>query len=164
MRRAKLTTIAGAICAAALVACGSSGHPARADAAGGPLLDYARCMRAHAVPNFPDPSPAGGLAIPNDINPESPAFKAAQGACGKLAQGPHDAASSESAKLRLLALARCMRAHGVPSFADPSSSPPPPSSGNALGAAGWFLTVGTRSERESPAYKQAASACRLTLG
>ena len=163
MRRARLT-MAGAICAAAAVACGSSGHPAQAGATGGPLLDYARCMRAHGVPNFPDPSPDGGLAIPNGINTAAPAFVSAQRACGSLAQGPHDAASSENAKLRLVALARCMRAHGVPSFADPSSSPPPPSSGNALGASGWFLSLGTRSERESPAYKQAAAACRLTLG
>ena len=163
MRRGRMTMV-GAICAAAVVACGSSEHPAQAGATGGPLLEYARCMRAHGVPNFPDPSPAGGLAIPNGINTAAPAFVSAQRACGKLAEGPHDAASSEAAKLRLVALARCMRAHGVPSFADPTSSPPPPSSGNVLGAAGWFLALGNASERGSPAYRQAAGACRLMIG
>ena len=114
-------------------------------------------MRAHGVPNFPDPSATGGLVIPNDINTESPAFKSAQQACSNLAENGGGAGSSESRKLQLLALARCMRAHGVPNFPDPTSSPPPPSSGNVIGGNGWYLALGTAQQRQSPAYKRAAA-------
>jgi hypothetical protein len=52
-----------------------------------------------------------------------------------------------------------MRSHGVPDFADPTSSPPPPSSSNANGGNGWYLALGTAQERQSPTYKRAAAAC-----
>jgi hypothetical protein len=155
-------SLAAVICTAVIAACGSS-QPAGTGAGGGPLLVYAQCMRAHGVPNLPDPSAGGGLVIPNDINTESPAFLSAQHACGNLAQGGGPAGSSGSRKLELLALARCMRAHGVPDFADPTSSPPPPSGGNAIGGDGTYLSLGTAGERRSPTYKRAAAACRLTI-
>jgi hypothetical protein len=48
------------------------------------LLNYSKCMRAHGLPDFPDPG-AHGLEIsagPNsDLNPNSPTFQAAQKAC-----------------------------------------------------------------------------------
>jgi hypothetical protein len=148
------------ISAAVLAACGASSRPSGATGGGDPLLQYARCVRAHGVPNFPDPTAHTGLAIPNDINPQSPAFRSAQRACSKLAQPPAgQGGSSESRKLQLLALARCMRSHGVPNFPDPTNSPPPPSSGNALGGNGSYLAAGTARERRSPAYKRAANAC-----
>jgi len=49
------------------------------------LLRYARCMRAHGVTDFPDPKPQGGIqatATPgSDLDPNSPVYKAADGAC-----------------------------------------------------------------------------------
>jgi hypothetical protein len=150
---------AALICAAFVAACGSSNTP-QADASGGPLLKLAQCMRAHGVPNFPDPSSTGGLIIPNDISTSAPAFESAQAACAKLAQSPGgQGTAAESRKLQLLALAKCMRSHGVPSFADPTNSPPPPSSGNAVGGNGWYLALGTAQERQAPRYKRAAAAC-----
>lgn len=117
-------------------------------------------MRARGVPNFPDPSSTGGLIIPNDINTNAPAFKSAQAACARLAESPADeGTSSESRKLQLLAVANCMRSHGVPNFGDPTDSPPPPSRGNAVGSNGWYLSLGTAQERQSPTYKRAAAAC-----
>lgn len=152
--------LAAAICATAIAACGSSSQPSGANPTGGPLLAYTQCIRAHGVANFPDPSAGGGLVIPNDINPQSPGFRSAQRTCGKLAQASGgQRESSESRKLQLLALARCMRSHGVPNFSDPTSSPPAPSSGNAIGGNGWYLALGTAQERQSPAYKRAANAC-----
>ena len=54
----------------------------------------ARCMRSHGVPNFPDPQfqtgPGGGLGVRiggPGINPRSPAFQAAQKACGGIFGG-----------------------------------------------------------------------------
>ncbi len=56
-------------------------------------LAMSRCMRSHGVPNFPDPqfqSAPGGFGIRlggPGINPQSPAFQAAQKACGSLFGG-----------------------------------------------------------------------------
>jgi hypothetical protein len=162
MRVHACTTLAVVGATWLLCACGSSTPPSPAGASGGPLLKLAQCMRAHGVSNFPDPSAAGGLTIPNAINTASPAFRTAQHACAGLAGGGGGAGGQQAAagrRSQLLAVARCMRSHGVPSFADPTSSPPPPSSGNVIGGSGWFLALGTRQERQSPAYRRAAAAC-----
>jgi hypothetical protein len=152
------------MCSVVIAACGSSRHPAGAGASSGPLLRYAQCMRAHGVPNFPDPSATGGLAIPNGINAESPAFKSAEQACASLAgSSGGTVGSSESRNLQLVALARCMRARGVPDFPDPTSTPPPPSTGNVIGGNGTYLALGTPEQQQSPAYKRAAVACQLAI-
>ncbi len=63
-------------------------------------LRFAECMRAHGVSNFPDPqvssTPGGGVGVriggaKSGINPQAPAFKSAQRACGSIigrAPGP----------------------------------------------------------------------------
>jgi len=46
------------------------------------MLRFARCMRAHGVPNFPDPTSKGLTFSPSSgINLNSPAFLAAQTRC-----------------------------------------------------------------------------------
>jgi hypothetical protein len=50
-------------------------------------LEFARCMRSHGVPTFPDPnqgsSRGGNQAVRlSGVNPRSPAFRAAAKACG----------------------------------------------------------------------------------
>jgi hypothetical protein len=54
--------------------------------------------------------------------------------------------------------ANCMRAHGVPSFPDPTSTPPanPPANGLAIGRGGVFLVI---SDPHGPAFKHAAALC-----
>jgi hypothetical protein len=56
-------------------------------------LDFARCMRSHGVPNFPDPKVistkgANQLVYLPGINPQSPAFETAAKACGGGPKGP----------------------------------------------------------------------------
>jgi hypothetical protein len=51
------------------------------------MLAFSQCMRRHGLPNFPDPTFNGGTAgllihAGSGINPQSPAFQAAQKACG----------------------------------------------------------------------------------
>jgi hypothetical protein len=46
-------------------------------------LRQAECMREHGVRDYPDPLPGGGFNFPSSINPQSPAFIAAQNACEK---------------------------------------------------------------------------------
>jgi hypothetical protein len=58
------------------------------------MLDFAKCMRANGVENFPDPTGNGDIAIggSNGVDPSSPAFQKAQRACqsklGGQLQGP----------------------------------------------------------------------------
>lgn len=111
-------------------------------------------MRSHGVSNFPDPSPGGPSVIPNWINPYDHAFLwcSVQKACAKfLGGGGSPGAASASEKVALLNLARCMRAHGLPNFPDPTTSPPPappPGShtGNAVGIGGsiWRFHLSRR--------------------
>jgi hypothetical protein len=62
-------------------------------------LQFARCMRTHGVPSFPDPEfsrSGGGVGIriggrksgPSGIDPSSPRFQAAQKACQSIMPGP----------------------------------------------------------------------------
>lgn len=52
-------------------------------------LKFARCMRSHGVPGFPDPTfSGGGIRIQaQGVNLNSPAAKRAQQACGSLLPG-----------------------------------------------------------------------------
>jgi hypothetical protein len=47
-------------------------------------LIYARCMRTHGEPGFPDPSATGGFTIPNSVDENSSTFQAAERACKDL--------------------------------------------------------------------------------
>jgi hypothetical protein len=58
-------------------------------------LQFSQCMRAHGVPNFPDPKFGGGGKVslrigggPNGIDPNSSRFQAAQKACQSMLSGP----------------------------------------------------------------------------
>jgi hypothetical protein len=48
------------------------------------LLAFARCIRAHGVPSFPDPT-SQGIALPTGFDLKSPQFHAATQACRRLA-------------------------------------------------------------------------------
>ena len=91
------------------------------------FLKFASCMRSHGVPNFPDPSPGGGIQISpgSGLDPASPAFQSAQNECKKLLPGggPDRAPTPSASDTRAaLAWAQCIRKHGVPNFPDPSTS------------------------------------------
>ncbi len=89
----------GPVFQSAMTACRSylpnGGHPTAAQTAKAKAqaLAMSRCMRTHGVPNFPDPqfqSGAGGFGIRiggPGVDPNSPAFQAAQKACGKIFGG-----------------------------------------------------------------------------
>ena len=122
-------------------------------------------MRAHGVPNFPDPSPGGPSVIPSSMNTQTPAFQFAQKACARfLVGGASNGSASESSRLELLNLAKCMRLHGLPSFPDPTTSPPPAPpagshTGNVIGIGGSYLQL----PAPSPAGRRAATACGFKI-
>ena len=154
-----------AVIALALAGCGSSGQTGTGSASSSvPGLRFAQCIRAHGVPNYPDPGSAGnGPSFSGSgLDVASPAFKGAQQACAKFAVGlPGAPDLSASRKRALVAFAKCMRAHGVPSFPDPLlTAPSAPSNGTSildLHGAIFELPAGTG--LQSPALKRAGAQC-----
>lgn len=165
MPRNACVVLAGAAVVLAIGACGSSAksQPPAHSAGVAAGIRYAACIRANGVPNFPDPS-GGGVQIPNDVNPSSPAFQTAQRACKSLmpgGSGPPPATGEQ--KEAMFNLARCMRAHGVSGFPDPVSSPPANPAGMAVafGRPGAFLVIPDTLKPDSPTFQQAAKTCHL---
>ena len=112
-------------------------------------LRYAQCMRAHGVASFPDPSAGGGLSV-SKSTVSSPNFHSAQQACQSVAPGGTQGGGTPSpaVQAQLLRFARCMRAHGVPNFPDPTFSG---------GSESIPLAAGTSS---SPQFQRAQQACQ----
>lgn len=110
------------------------------------VLAYPRCMRAHGLPDFPDPRPGVPLDV-RQFDPRSTTFKAADHAC--LSTRPKQQ-GGPPAKDTLLAFARCMRAHGMPDFPDPQAD------GDLIisGKSGIDL------DPDSPTLKAAQTACK----
>jgi hypothetical protein len=122
-----------------------------------------KCMRSHGVSSFPDPTagPGGagltilrspgqsGLTV-DGINFSGPAFETAAAACKRYLPGGQGGPPSLTAaeKQQLLAMAQCMRTHGVPSFPDPSFS------GSIAGK-----HLPSQIDPQSPAFQHAISVC-----
>jgi hypothetical protein len=157
--------LAALACGLAVAACGSSAKPKASAATGDPALRFAQCMRAHGVPNFPDPTPGGGIQITpsSGVKPFSPAFRSAQASCHDLLPGggPGAGHPSAQAKAQMLAISECMRRHGISEFPDPTLSAPTSPAGYSavLGRDGVFLAIPNTINPRSPAFKQAAAAC-----
>jgi len=74
--------------AAGNVTAGSAGSGGSGQQSSGSFsLAFAKCMRAHGVPSFPDPDGQGGQLGPSSgIDPSSPQFQSAlNGPCASLA-------------------------------------------------------------------------------
>ena len=155
--RCALATI---VCGLLLAACGSSGGASTATARVGGGLKFARCMRAHGVPDFPDPAAGGGgFQLVSGIDPQSPAFRAARQACAQLSPASHAGAqATESQFHAALKFAQCMRARGFSSFPDPtrSDSGPPPI---LIIGPGMFYRVSPGFDPSTPAVKRAVATC-----
>lgn len=137
---------------------GSTGSgPASGPAAG--LLEYAQCMRSHGIKDFPDPGANGSLSVGasaqagsggngnSDLNPDSPAYQAANQACRSLLPGGSVSGGQLAQHVAAgVKLAACMRSHGFPSFPDPTSQ-------NVFNIPGGIDT-------NSAAYQSALSTCQ----
>jgi hypothetical protein len=100
---------------------------------GSSAIAFSACMRAHGVPNFPDPkisTSGNSVKVAIGVNPTitgNPHFKSAQQSCQKLLPGGGPGASSGSPispkeQTEYLKAAACIRAHGIPDFPDPTFS------------------------------------------
>lgn len=146
----------------ALAACGSGGKPSASGQTGsgpGPgAVTFAKCMRGHGVPQFPDPGgPHSGSSIsilgaqlPPSTNIKAPAFQSALNVCMKrfLAGHPRPPVTTAQ-KAAALKFSRCMRAHGVPGFPDPKFP----------GNRGIGIPEPTGAGASSPAFLHAQQVC-----
>lgn len=124
-------TAAAVISMAALAlltgACGGGGHAATTSATSDHergTLAYARCMRSHGVPNFPDPNSSGSIdkAKVSSLS-ASPQFRVAEGTCRQLLPNTSTPTATraevQAALNGMVRFAACMRSHGVQSWPDP---------------------------------------------
>lgn len=146
------------------------------------LLSFARCMRSHRVSNFPDPTSASSdkeflLGQIPGINPQSPAFQSGHTACKHLLPGGGQGSQGATAQVmaQLLHTSRCLRAHGLTGFPDPTTSPPS-NQAAYLDVAGFgadhappgappvaYLSIPSSIHPNSPAARRAATACHFRL-
>jgi hypothetical protein len=126
-------------------------------------------MRSHGVSNFPDPKEVGGSiqisGSRSGINPQSPLFRSAQQSCRHLLPGGGQPtrAGQQQALARMLHISQCMRAHGISRFPDPTLSPPSSRGGysEVRGNGVAWLAIPDSIDVRSPAFKQAAAACKF---
>ena len=112
-------------------------------------------MRSHGVPNFPDPvlTPGGGYGYRTaGIDPNSVAFQGALQACKALpspwqSTGQRLSAAQQQA---WLSWAKCIRAHGVPTFSDPTFS-------------GDAVQISSAGGSRTPQLQSAMDACRSKM-
>lgn len=135
-------------------------------------LKFSRCMRAHGLPNFPDPSPGGGFVFKtgSGLNPSSPAVQSAQARCQKYMggslPGPGTVEHPSAQWLaQMVKAAACMRRHGYPNFPDPRTSVPANPFGSGVGVISdidgvIFLFPGSI-DTTSPQFYRAADACKF---
>ena len=171
-------SIAIAACGGSSPAGPSTASPAKAN------LQFSACMRTHGVPDFPDLGstgtghsgntgntgtggqatvPPGATDVAGHILAESSqAVTAGYRKCQKyavLTEGPV-VSTAQLARLKAgaLAYARCVRAHGVPNFPDPTVETGP--GGHGAGITPPFGT-GARAEVESrsPVLQAAIKTC-----
>jgi hypothetical protein len=141
-----------------LAACSSSTTSASADnstsMAYQKALAYAQCIRAHGIPDYPDPNSQGQFIISNGGSAppsvSAAVANAAAQACQKLlppsmAQGPPSNAPAGS-NTQALKFSVCMRSHGEPNFPDP--------------AANGSFSLPPGMNAESPQFQNAAKACQ----
>lgn len=120
-------------------------------------LEYARCMRSHGVPNFPDPAAGRGAdkaaAIRALQTVSGSRAQAAQTDCVHVNGGsPGSGQGSVPSRARtaaVLAFARCLRTHGFPRFPDPTTD----------GQITHEMVANAGIDLHQPAVAQAGDAC-----
>ncbi len=157
---------AAAMASIALLVAACSGGGSAATSAGPPTLEsltaqalsYAKCMRSHGIPNFPDPtvqdnahSKGVGFSMPSGVDPHSPPFQSAAKLCQKQTGFGHiSAAQLQQGMNAMLKYAECMRSHGITNFPDPFEN------SHQIG----FNTNGTGIDQNSPRFKAANKTCQ----
>ena len=157
--------IIGAVLAGTALSASACGGSPATSSAGPPslatltdqALAYAKCMRAHGILNFPDPTVqdnahAKGVGFSlNGINPNSPEVKGAAKTCQRQTGFGHiTAAQLQAGMTAMLKFAECMRSHGIAGFPDPFEN------SHQIG----INLEGTGIDQNSPRFKAAQKSCQ----
>jgi hypothetical protein len=151
--------------AAAVVLAGCGGPASPKSAGGGSsrltaalaqALQLSRCMRAHGITGYPDPTAHGHeismtlhVTRGSNLNPHSPQYQAARNACKAfLPSGNMTAAQKTAANARALKYSQCMRSHGVSAYPDPN------------GQGTISVAAGPGIDPTSPLFQRAQRACQ----
>jgi hypothetical protein len=142
-RRRHGPSLAAIIATAALTMAACSGGGSPSSGAGGSTsspsaVAYSACMRAHGVPNFPDPGSGGQVpkADPQQLGVSTSQLQAAEQACQHLIPATGSTAEQQQETQCSMAdncsqavmqtwmaglrtLAQCLRSHGEPNWPDP---------------------------------------------
>ena len=125
------------------------------------LVEYAKCMRANGVPQFPEPV-EGGIQLKGgpggSLNPESSQFKAAEEKCHTLMPegGKPSPQQQKQAEERALRFSACMRSHGEPNFPEPEFQ---------AGGVRLHVKAGPGGiDPRSPQFQAAQKACQAYFG
>jgi hypothetical protein len=112
---------------------------------------FARCMRSHGIPNWPDPNSAGffdksklrplGLSV-------SRVRALEEGPCNIPLPSPQTSTITPADRTDYLKAATCMRSHGFPDFPDPTFP------NNSV-----TLDIPSSIDRNSAKFKSAATTC-----
>ncbi len=163
-RRPLILASVVAVAAFALLAagCGGGGSPGVARGASSTTaattaqngaLAFARCMRSHGMPNWPDPTSSGVFdksKLRQTGYSLSQVRAAEDGACNNLLPDSHPQGKPITLADRAdyLKAAACMRSHGFPSFPDPTFE-----NGNVQ------TNVPSSIDQDSARFKGAATIC-----
>ncbi len=112
-------------------------------------------MRAHGVPNFPDPDAQGNFR-PFSSSVSKQASTVADEACKHLLPSGGASGARTSGDQQKLAFglksARCMRSHGYPTYPDPPNA-------NAASQGSGARFEGTGIDTKSPRFQTTETAC-----
>jgi hypothetical protein len=128
MRRPHAFIIAAAGLALLAAACGGSpGGGTTSRSLTSQALAFARCMRAHGVPGFPDPRSDGVFPKPAiyELAAANPRFQPSTRACGHLLPDggpgvPPSPTVVQQIQTDMVLFARCMHSHGVATWPAPT--------------------------------------------
>jgi hypothetical protein len=161
LRRAGVLAVVAPIAMLA-TACGvhvssSAGATSAGLATLGQKIAFARCVRSHGVPDYPDPNASGLTPIRESANGadgtiNSGRLSAADSACQYLLPRV-SAAQAQQKFTEMLSYAQCIRGHGVPNFPDPTRI----GGGVVLNINGVVIHV------YSPQFQAAERACQHLL-
>jgi hypothetical protein len=127
-------------------------------------VKFADCMRAHGVPDFPDPLPGGGFPR-SPGGSRSPASRTAVRGCVHFlkAGGGAQQAPTRAELTAALTYSRCMRAHGVSNFPDPVTRLASPRT-NVIVDGPILFPLGPSIDPQAPAFQHADAVCGQPRG
>jgi hypothetical protein len=137
--------------------------PSASSQASNNAVAFAQCMRAHGIPNYPDPSAVSGHIDSSQLGVTDTVYESARTTCDRLYPQPHSGAGLTTAQQQqvlgqLLNFAKCMRSHGLPAFPDPN-----PASTIWGSGGGQLFTLPSGISPNSPQFTSAENACKSLM-